>query len=199
MEKLKKILTPKNLLALGLLVLAVILRFIPHIPNFAPVTALALFAGVYFGGASAYLLPLAVMFISDIFLGFHSTMLFVYGSLLLTVAIGQFVKKKKNPATILGGTIAGSILFFIITNFGVWLTTNWYAPDLAGLIRCYYMAIPFFRNSVTGDIFYAIMLFGAYELAVFVIHKSELLPNFDPPMAGKRFPLRRRRKREKSA
>lgn len=171
MNKFKAIITAKNLLAFGLLVLAVLLRLLPHIPNFAPVTALALFAGVYFGGAWAYLLPLLVMIISDIFLGFHSTMLFVYGSLLLTVAIGQLVKRKKNPLTIFGGTLAGSVLFFIITNFGVWLTTNWYAPDFAGLIRCYYMAIPFFRNSVTGDIFYATILFGAYETAMLLINK----------------------------
>lgn len=171
MSKFKQFITGKNLLALGLVIFAIAMRFLPHIPNFAPITALAMFAGVYFSGAWAYLLPLTVMIISDIFLGFHSTMIFVYGSLLLTVAIGQFVRSKKNPLTILAGTLAGSIIFFIITNFGVWLTTNWYTPDTAGLIRCYYMAIPFFRNSVTGDIFYATILFGAYELIIVFIKK----------------------------
>lgn len=163
MNQLKKITTTKNLLASGLLTVAIILRLIPHIPNVAPITAIALFAGVYFGGALAYLLPLAIMVISDIFLGFHSTMFFVYASLILTVAIGHYVKSKKNPLTIAAGTIFGSILFFIITNFGVWATTGWYGTNMAGLIRCYEMAIPFFRNSLFGDVIYATIFFGAYE------------------------------------
>ena len=167
--------TTKNLLAIGLLIIAVALRFLPHVPNFVPITALALFAGVYFGGPWAYLLPLLAMISSDIFLGFHSTMYFVYGSLLLTVAIGQVVRRQKNPLTILGGTLAGSILFFIITNFGVWATTAWYSRDANGLIQCYYMAIPFFRNSMTGDLFYAIIFFGAYELASLLIIKPRRL------------------------
>lgn len=168
---MKHALTLKNLLAIVLLAIAIALRFIPHLPNFAPITALALFAGVYFSGAWAYLLPLAAMIVSDIFLGFHSTMFFVYFSLLLTVAIGSFVRSKKNPATILFGTLAGSVLFFIITNFGVWLTTSWYAPTVDGVVKCYFMALPFFRNSLSGDLFYAIIFFAAYEMALIVIKK----------------------------
>lgn len=167
----KNTLSLKNLIALLLLVLAIIMRFLPHIPNFVPITALSLFAGVYFSGYWAYLLPLAAMIISDTFLGFHTTMFFVYFSLLLTVAVGFFVRQKKNPLTIFLGTISGSVLFFLLTNFGVWLTTSWYTPDLAGIIKCYYMALPFFRNSLTGDIFYAIILFGAYEVASILITK----------------------------
>jgi len=167
----KEIFSTKNLLALGLIILAIILRFLPHLPNFAPITALALFAGVYFRGYWAYLLPLSAMIISDVFLGFHSTMFFVYFSLLLTVGIGTLARSKKKPATIIAGTFLGSILFFVITNFGVWLTTSWYAPGIDGLIKCYYMALPFFRNSLTGDLFYAIILFGAYETASFTIKK----------------------------
>jgi len=160
------------LLALGLLIVAVVLRFLPHIPNVAPMTAIALFTGVYFGGASAFLLPLAAMVISDIFLGFHSTMFFVYFSLILTVAIGQFVRSKKNPLVIAAGTLAGSILFFLITNFGVWLTTNWYALSFAGLLKCFEMAIPFFRNSLFGDLMYVTIFFGTYELVLAVSNKK---------------------------
>jgi len=167
----KEIFSVKNLLALGLIILAITLRFLPHLPNFAPITALALFAGVYFRGYWAYLLPLLAMIISDIFLGFHSTMFFVYFSLLLTVGIGALARSRKNPATVIAGTLLGSILFFVITNFGVWLTTSWYSPGIDGLIKCYYMALPFFRNSLTGDLFYAIILFGAYETASFMIKK----------------------------
>ena len=156
-------LNSKNLLAVALLIIAVVLRLIPHMPNVAPITAIALFAGVYFTGAWAYILPLVVMIVSDIFLGFHSTMLFVYGSLILTVAIGHFVQSRKSPLTIAIGTLIGSILFFIITNFGVWLTTNWYGANFAGLVKCYQMAIPFFRNSLFGDIIYAAIFFGVYE------------------------------------
>ena len=163
----------KNIILVALLALAITLRLLPHIPNFVPITAIALFAGVYFGGAWAYILPLMAMIITDIFLGFHSTMLFVYGSLILTVGIGHIVRTKKNPLTILAGTLAGSILFFIITNFGVWTTTKWYTPDISGLLKCYEMAIPFFRNSLAGDLFYVTIFFGAYESAVLVIKKQK--------------------------
>jgi len=146
------------------LTMAIILRFLPHIPNFVPITAIALFFGVYFSGAWRFVLPLVAMVVSDIFLGFHSTMFFVYISLILTVVIGHFVNLKKNPFSILSGTLAGSILFFLITNFGVWLTTSWYSPNMSGLQKCFEMAIPFFRNSVIGDIFYVAVFFGAYEI-----------------------------------
>lgn len=163
----------KNIFLTLIFVVAIILRLIPHLPNFVPITALALFAGVYFSGPLAYLLPLLAMISTDIFLGFHSTMLFVYCSIILSVFIGQLARKKKNPLIILGATLTSSILFFLITNFGVWLTTNWYPATLAGLILCFQMAIPFFRNSLSGDFFYAIIFFGSYEFAVkYILNKS---------------------------
>ena len=163
---IKQYSTLKNLLAFFLLIIAILLRFLPHIPNFVPITALALFAGVYFGGPISYLLPILAMIVSDIFLGFHSTMIFVYASLLLTVSIGQTVKKHKRPLNVIGGTLFASIIFFIITNFGVWLTTDWYSTNLYGLIKCYYMALPFFRNSIAGDLFYVAVMFGSYEIVI---------------------------------
>ena len=149
-----------------LIFLAVLLRFLPHPVNVAPITAMALFGGVYFNKKYALLVPLVVMFFSDLFLGFHNTMLFVYGSFLLAGVIGVILKRHNNFKWILGGTLLSSVLFFIITNFGVWFMNmgNMYAKNLAGLAQCYVMAIPFFRNTVLGDLFYTVIMFGGYQI-----------------------------------
>ena len=163
---MKKIFIP------GLIILmAAVMRFLPHLPNMAPVAAMALFGGVYFKKKYAFLLPMSVMFLSDIFLGFHNTMPFVYGSFLLTGIIGLVLKKHNNFKWIAGGTLLSSVLFFIITNFGVWLMNmgNMYTQNLTGLVQCYVMAIPFFGNTLVGDLFYSVMMFGGYKMAVKVI------------------------------
>lgn len=171
-KSFKKNITLANGIIGGIVLFTVMMRFLPHIPNFVPITALALFAGSYFKKPWAYILPVIVMVATDVFLGFHSTMFFVYVSLLLAVVIGQIIKKGRSPLSIMLGTLSGSLLFFLITNFGVWLTTNWYTSDFAGLIKCYEMAIPFFRNSFAGDIFYVTIFFGSYEAIIYLISKE---------------------------
>lgn len=159
-----------------IVLMAVVMRFLPHPANVVPITAMALFGGAYFNKKYALLLPLSVMFLSDIFLGFHNTMFFVYGSFLLVGIIGIVLKKHNNFKWILGGTLLSSILFFMITNFGVWLMNmgNMYSNDLIGLARCYIMAIPFFRNTLVGDLFYVVMMFGGYEVFLKLNKKAEL-------------------------
>lgn len=163
----------KFLIALSFIILGVILRLIPHAPNFTPIAAVALFGGVYFSRKIALVLPLAVMIISDIFIGFYEPklMFFVYGSFLLSVILGFWLKKHKKWHAIAGMAILSSILFFGITNFAVWAFTPWYAKTLSGIIQCYIMALPFFRNTLLGDLFYASVFFGAYELAEVWIRK----------------------------
>ncbi len=149
-----------------LILMAALIRFLPHPANVVPIAAMALFGGAHFNKKYALLMPIIVMFLSDIFLGFHNTMPFVYGSFLLTGLIGIFLRKHNSFKWVLGGTLLSSILFFVITNFGVWLMNmgNMYSQNLAGLVQCYVMAIPFFKNTVLGDLFYTVMMFGGYEV-----------------------------------
>ncbi len=149
----------------ALLLLGVICRFLPHLPNFAPIAAIALFGAIYLPKKWALTLPLLAMLASDIFIGFYTwqIMLSVYLSFALVVGIGLLVKKNKKFHTVLGGTLLGSVIFFLITNAAVWGFGTMYAHNFSGLIQSYYMAIPFFRNSLLGDLFYTTVLVGGYE------------------------------------
>ena len=149
--------------AIVLILFAAFSRLMPHPANFTPVAAIALFSGTYFNKKYMFILPIAAMFISDLILGFHSTMIWVYGSFVLISFIGLWLKSHKKSGYVIGTTLLSSILFFVLTNFGVWLT-GYYGLTFNGFIECYTMAIPFFRNSLAGDVFYVAVLFGIYEL-----------------------------------
>lgn len=162
-------------LAIVFVVIGAALRFAPHFPNFAPIAAIALFGGVYLNKKYALIIPIAAMFISDLFIGLYDFKLMagVYLSFILVGLIGLFVKKHKNIGTIIGGTILGSVLFFLITNFAVWIFYNWYAHTLSGLSQCFTMALPFFRGTLMGDLFYVAVLFGIYEIVMAVIKRKQ--------------------------
>lgn len=153
-------------LAIFFVIFGAALRFAPHLPNFAPIAAIALFGGVYLNKKYALILPLTAMLVSDYFIGFYDLklMLGVYLSLALMGLIGLLVKNRKNPFTVIGGSVLGSVLFFIITNLSVWAFYSWYPHTLSGLSQCFAAAIPFFRNTLLGDLFYVAILFGIYEL-----------------------------------
>lgn len=146
-----------------IIILAAVARIIPHPPNFVPIGGLALFSGANFSGKKAFIIPLAAMLVSDFFLGFHSTMIFVYVSFLLIILIGKRIESF-SAGKLLLAAISSSILFFIITNFGVWLVGGWYPKTVNGLIESYTMAIPFFRNTILGDLVYSISFFYGYRL-----------------------------------
>jgi len=133
--------------------------------NFTPVGAITLFGGIYLPKRFALFVPIGAMYVSDMFIGFYDAkiMLAVYGSFILTGIMGFSIRKRKNVATIIGGTLAGSLLFFLITNAAVWAFGDMYAHTLAGLEESYIAALPFFRNSALGDIFYTGMLVGSFE------------------------------------
>ena len=151
------------MLAIILLICGIALRFIPPAPNFTPVTAIALFGGFYLSKKHAVLLPLSLMILSDIFIGLHDTILFTWGSFVLIAAIGLWVKQRKSPAIILGASILSSVVFFLITNFGAWLSPL-YPNTWEGFINCYTLAIPFFRTTLASSLLYSVVLFGSYEL-----------------------------------
>lgn len=153
---------------------ASLMRILPHPPNIAPVAGLALFSGAYLKKPVSFILPLLIMFISDIFLGFSSVSFFVYASFFLIVFIGKIAIRKTSFTNIAYSSVLSSILFFIITNFGSWLTTNMYQKTLSGLLSCYIMGIPFFRNTLIGDFAYSMVFFYGYAL-VFLLIKRKLI------------------------
>ena len=137
------------MLAICLLVLGIFSRLIVHSWNFTPVIALALFGGVYLKKKQlAIMLPLALFAVTDMILGFHQMMFFTWGSVVLIAAMGLWVKKNKNLKTVLGGGLASAVLFYVVTNFGVWLVSGMYPHTWAGLSECFILAIPFFRGTL---------------------------------------------------
>jgi hypothetical protein len=153
------------LIAFTFIVIGVFLRLIPHAPNFTPITAIALFGGFYLSKKTALILPILAMFISDFFIGYYGLglMISVYGSFVLIVFLSFCFKKSKNWYTIGGGLVISAVLFFLITNFCVWVFTPWYTKTIAGFFQCYLMAIPFFRATLASNLFYGAIFFGAYE------------------------------------
>jgi len=147
----------KQLVIILFIVVAAMFRLMPHFPNVTPITAMALFSGVYLTNKKlAFMIPILAMFLSDLFLGFSSISLFVYAAFILVSYIG-ITSNKVSIKTIL----LSSIGFFIITNFGVWLLG--YPKTFNGLMECYTLAIPFFRNSLIGDFFYAGVMYYGFE------------------------------------
>ena len=161
--------------------ISVIARLLPHAPNFAPIAALALFAGVYASKASKWYLftPVAAMLVSDLFLGFYEprTMAVVYASFFAIGLIGFLVRMcdsrfHTSRFYVVGlAAVSGSLLFYFTTNFAVWAFSGMYTPTLDGLLLSYYMALPFFKFTLLGDLFYVSLFFGIYEFATSLIAK----------------------------
>jgi len=144
-------------------------RLIPHPWNFTPILAVGIFSGFYFKNfiLSLFIVILS-MFIGDLFLGFHSTMFFTYISLALAVVIGLFIKHFKFTEILFSG-LASSVCYFIITNFGAWLTLEMYEKNFAGLLQSYVLAIPFFHNTLISTFLYLILLKLLFD---FIIRKK---------------------------
>lgn len=155
---------------LGLLVsiiaVAALSRVLPHPANVTPVAAIALFAGCYLPrGIMAFAIPLAAMLLADLVIGMHSTLLFVYAGFAVTVLLGMQLKRRHGALQIAGASLIGSVIFFILTNFGVWMMQDMYPHDASGLVACYELALPFFAHSILGDLGFAALLFGLFSLA----------------------------------
>lgn len=155
----------KNFVAFFLLAFAVLSRLIPFLPNFSPILAISLFAGVYFSNRwVAFLLPVAIMLVSDLFIGFHELVPVVYGLFVLFAFVGTYLKERLNVISLAATGLIGSFTFFMVTNFFLWLTSGMYPLDGSGLITCYLAAIPFFHYSLLGDAVYIPLLFGSFYL-----------------------------------
>jgi len=151
------------MLAFCILVLGVLSRVLLHIPNFTPVIAIALFSGVYFEKKQAIILPLILFALSDLIIGFHNTMFFTWGSMLLIVSIGFWLRQHKNVSMIFAASVGSAILFFLVSNLGVWMTGELYSRTLAGLTECFVMAVPFFKTTLLSTLIYTAIFFGSYE------------------------------------
>lgn len=156
----------------SIIVIAAMSRIVPHPPNVTPIAAMALFGGAFLTNRRlAYVLPLAAMVLSDIVLGFT-----VYGKVILvsrpvvyacfiaTVAMGKLIRDRRSALNVGAVTLASSVMFYVVTNFGEWAHGSLYPKTLAGLATCYTAAIPFFRNSVAGDLAFAALLFGGFAM-----------------------------------
>lgn len=166
-----KIFTPRLIFISSAVLFAAISRLLPHIPNFTPVAAMALFGGAHLKNKKlAFIIPLVAMFTSDLIMelissnGFHNTFIYVYISFIITSYIGILCSRNIKPINIVTASFASSLLFFIITNFGVWASTGM-LNGINGLSTTYVLGIPFFGQTLTGDLFYNIILFGSFYLA----------------------------------
>ena len=156
----------KEVFPISLIFILALSRIIPHPWNFTPVLAIGVFSGFYF--KHIYLSLFVVifsMFIGDLFLGFHSTMLFTYISLVVAVLIGFYVKSFKFTEILFSG-LASSFCFYIITNFGSWLTLPMYEKNFLGLMQSYVLAIPFFHNTLLSTLLYLIVIKLVFDFSI---------------------------------
>lgn len=174
----------RTLVVMGAVLLAALTRLMPHPPNFAPITAMALFGAATLADRRLGILtPLLALFVSDMCIevanrmglvtswGIYSGMWFMYGCTFLITLIGLLLRARRNVPAIAGATLAGSVIFFVVTNFGVWafggldLNGNPYPHTLEGFLACYTAAIPFFKYTLLGDAVYSTALFGGFAIA----------------------------------
>ncbi|MCX6244221.1 MAG: hypothetical protein NTU98_05895 [Bacteroidetes bacterium] len=175
-----KTFTPRFFVALSVIVVAALLRLLPHWPNLTPIAAMALFAGTYIDKKQyAFAIPLAAMFASDIIIGLHANILAVYVGFAITVLVGMAIRKRVNVGTVIMASLSSAVIFFLVTNFSAWLVDRLYPHPMypqtfAGLLECYTMGLAFFRdttqgisfflNDVIGTLFYSAVFYGAFYL-----------------------------------
>ena len=152
----------KEIFPIALILILALARLIPHPPNFTPIIAVAIMSGYFFKNINLSFLTLVVaMLIGDLFIGFYENMIFVYASLLLITFVFYKISKKINFKSLFIYGFIGSLIFFIISNFGVWALGSpgvydiVYEKNLNGLVECYILAIPFFGNTFLSTIIFA--------------------------------------------
>jgi hypothetical protein len=164
---MKKVdLSPKLYVVLTMILAGVMMRLIPHWPNFTPIAAIALFGGTFLKRKElAFLVPVLAMLLSDLIIGFHSTMLPVYLSFIAIVGMGLVLQKRLTVVNTLSAALASSVLFYLVTNFASWTSGLMpYPLNVAGLMQSYIAGLPFLFNGILGDLFYTSVLFGAVYL-----------------------------------
>ena len=161
----------EQLIAAGLIVCAALMRLLPHVPNFTPLTAIAVFSGAVLSPGIAIIVPVAAMIASDLLIGPHPLFWLTWGCFALSALSGIWVRRDRRAPRILAATLGGSVLFFVATNLGTFFFGGLYEQNFPGLAQCFTLALPFFRNALAGDFFYAALIFGVFELARRVIRR----------------------------
>ena len=179
----------RAILAAILIILAAVLRILPHPWNFTPIGAMAIFSGAMFRDRrAAFLFPLVALFAGDLFVGIHRLIPVVYASFLLSVLIGTSLANRRGILRIGGAVFLGALQFFLVTNFAVWQLFGTFPHTPAGLVTCYIMGLPLFGNTLGGDAVYATFFFGIFAIAEHLFptlclqtDRSTLSPNHARP------------------
>jgi len=171
------IINNRTVLLFVMTLLAALTRLIPHPINFAPLAAMALFGGAYFSRrTTAVIVPLTALWISDLVINFsiygrivwiYEGFYWVYGSFILIAGLGYLTLKKVKISRLIFASISASALFFVVSNFGVWYSFGNpnFPSTVEGLLKCYIAGLPYFWNTLAGDLFYTTILFGSFEWA----------------------------------
>ena len=161
----------REIFPIGLIFILILAKLIPHSPNFTPIIAAAMLSGYFFKNIYLSFLTLLIsMLLADAFIGFYNNMFFVYSSLFLITFIFFKISKQINYKNLFVYSFVASLIFFIISNFGVWVLESPgaynvpYEKNLEGLIECYVMAIPFFRNTLLSSIIFSYSTFFAFNI-----------------------------------
>ena len=158
----------ETLIVISLIILGVSLRIIPHPDNFAPVAAIAIFGGTLLPRRLAVAAPLGAMAISDAIIGFHSLIVVTWSCYALMALTSYLWLKRRGILRVAVMTLSGSLFFFVVTNLAVWIVSGMYSHNFSGLVRCFVLALPFFRNTLLSDAVYTSSLFGLYFLAMWL-------------------------------
>ena len=162
----------KEIFPIGLILILTFSRLIPHYPNFTPVIAVAIMSSYFFKNIYlSFIVIILSMLISDVFIGFYNNIFFVYLSLLLiTFIFYRFNTRIKFKNLFIFGFF-GSLIFFVISNFVVWLLSNMYDKNLNGIIYCYFLALPLFINTLLSTVFFSYLAFIANNFFILAYKK----------------------------
>ena len=167
----------RAILAAVMIILAAVVRILPHPWNFTPIGAMAIFSGAMFRDRRvAFLFPLVALFAGDLFVGIHRLIPVVYASFLLSVLIGTWLANRRGILRIGGAVFLGALQFFLVTNFAIWRVFDTYPHTPAGLAACYMAGLPLFGNTLAGDAVYSTVFFGIFALA------EKLFPAMNEPV-----------------
>ncbi len=146
-----------------ILVVGILSRVVLHIPNFSPVYALVLFGGVYLDKRLSLVLPVILLMLTDLFLGVYPDAPFTWIGMAAIAAFGWMLREKRNVKNVFVTSLLAAVVFFLISNFGVWAMGGLYSLDMKGLADCYVMAVPFFKNALISTVVYSMILILGYE------------------------------------
>ena len=155
----------KNITVALIISIAILSRLIYHPPNFTPLFSVCIFSGMMFKQKRLmFLVPFLCMFISDLIIGLHDTLLFVYLSFTIVILLGKKLNDNYSFSKLLGTIFASNLIFFLITNFAVWyFQYGFYEHSIRGLLTCYYLALPFVKNSLLSNLFFTPCLIYSYK------------------------------------